>query len=57
MARKPKPITVLPHKVYIKATGETVDMTPELRKQVSKKCADILFRWAKGEVMKELGIG
>ncbi|MED4581834.1 hypothetical protein P9578_03470 [Brevibacillus choshinensis] len=57
MARKQKPIVVLPHKVYIRATGETVDMTPELREQVSKKCADALVRWAKGEVMKDLGIG
>jgi hypothetical protein len=57
VVRKPKPITVLPHKVYIRATGETVDMTPELRKQVSKKCADALVRWATGSVMKDWGIG
>jgi|GEM_PF-6232105 len=57
MSRKAKQVVMLPPKVYIRATGETVDMTPELHKEVSKRCADVLVRWAIGAVMKDWGIG
>ncbi|RNB91280.1 hypothetical protein EDM56_06790 [Brevibacillus fluminis] len=53
---KPKPIEKLPHKVFIRASGETVEMTLELRKQVGWRCAVAMVHWAKGEVENELGI-
>ncbi|GAA4716165.1 hypothetical protein [Brevibacillus fulvus] len=57
MAKRQKPITILPPKVYLSSTGETVDMTPELKKIASKRCAEALVKWATGTVMKDMGIG
>jgi hypothetical protein len=48
---------MLPHKVNIKETGESVSMTPELRNKAGERCANALVRWATGAVMKDLGIG
>ncbi|MGO0061911.1 hypothetical protein ACTID9_18090 [Brevibacillus fluminis] len=53
---RPKPIEKLPHKVIMPASGEIVEMTPKLQKQVGWRCAVAMVHWAKGEVEKEFGI-
>ncbi|OEH86218.1 hypothetical protein BHU72_11830 [Desulfuribacillus stibiiarsenatis] len=56
-SRSNEPIIILPPKVYIRETGETVPMTDEHRKILAKRKDQLLINLAKQEVMKELGYG